>query len=324
MKNKVLKSLGPFLPFLVVFVMCSCSKERFDVLKKEDPEAVKVAEKAADELKLKAIAAPPITLFMKWKKKPVKATLKLKPDSTVKCEGGTSLQFMPNTFVDENGRVVQYPVDLEIIELLTPKDMITNQMPTVSDKRLLVTGGEINIKAFKDNQSLTVVPGGYSVIISADSVDTRMSIFYGKESKGIVNWVPSDSSGVPKDSVSQILFRQKAYQMFPRELGWINCDRFYDFQGAKTNVKFVSEFPNISYIYPFMYFDRIKSLAQVYGDISLPVPVGEHVKIVSIAATSELTIFAFIKEYIVEANQVVEIKLTKIEEEELMKLLDKF
>jgi hypothetical protein len=111
--------------------------------------------------------------------------------------------------------------------------------------------------------------------------------------------------------------------LFPRRLGWINVDKFYDYQGAKTRVKFTSFYPKIDKIAVFMVFKDINSVIQVFGAESLEVPVGQNAKIVAVAETDNKEVFSFFKDITVEDKQSIEIKLTKTTEDDFLKALDK-
>jgi hypothetical protein len=75
------------------------------------------------------------------------------------------------------------------------------------------------------------------------------------------------------------------YSIGINKLGWINCDKFYNYPGRKSNVTVDLKDSAFSYI-TYMVFDKYKSIMQGYENGNMVVfpnvPIGEPVKIVSI------------------------------------------
>jgi hypothetical protein len=250
------------------------------------------------------------------------------------AKSGTKLWIYNTDLSFSNWNTVNYPFTIEITELLTPMDMILAQKPTVSNGEFLVTGGEILVKVFKDGKELILYPFSSTlpkIQVPTKKVDSKMELFYGQVTPiNTVNWVAAtaqkDTSrrqiqypliingGNGADSVS-------AYTLFPRNIGWINCDRFYSYQGAKTTVKFTSEYPALEKIYIFMYLPDLKSVIQVYGGESLKIPVGQNVKIITVSQTQDGELYSFLQDLKVVDNQTVVIKLTKTTEQEFIDYL---
>lgn len=230
-----------------------------------------------------------------------------------------------------DGSAVSYPFDIELLELLTPKDMILHQMPTVSRGRLLTTGGQVNIRAYKDGKELKINQfNSTQIIVPANGrVDGFMELFYGEETKqDIVDWALADTTlNQPIPGRGSIYGNDGAYYLFPNRLGWINIDKFYEFTEAKTKIAFSSENPPLKNIVVFLYFPDLKSLMQVYGELSGEVPVGRTVKIIAMSISDDekeedRVYHSFFQDLVVEDKQKVEIKLTPTTKESLLKYLD--
>ena len=304
----------------LLLLIIACSKDRSILLAEPEP-----VEKT---IKDKIFVASKANTFDKWAAKPQKISIKSMNELPFKCKDGTIINFIPSDFLLSNGMSPSFPIDLEILELLTPKDMIIHQKPTVSYNRMLTTGGEIFVKAYKDGKELALNPyHRLSIKVPVKGqVDPKMGLFYGdelQESGGQVNWVASDSIRTPIDTVElnrkeypRGLFPGKSdYEIFPKRLGWINCDKFINYQVPLTTIQFSSEFPELKLISIFLYFPELKSLIKVYDGISLKVPVGSLMKVIAISTTDKGEVYAFLQDVTVENNQKVKITLGETTEQ---------
>ena len=333
MKSNVLKPFLKIVPLLLI-LLWACSKDRSIFLTPEQLKPVEPVVTLKDENFVRADAS----LLVNLQTKPTKMTITTTAQLPLIGPKGTKIWIYPNDLEKADGTRAGYPIDVELVELYTPKDMILNRMPTVSDERLLTTGGELYIKASYKGEELKVSYfSNFKIEIPAKNPDPKMSLFVGEQSftgqteTPFVNWRASkDSIRVlgKVDSLQQrpretpvLIAGKEVYQLFPTTLGWINCDKFSNFTGPKTRMKFTSSVPNIEKIYTYLYFDRIRSIMRVYGDTSGEVPVTEHVKVVCFAVTTEKEVFLFTKELNVEPDQKIEILLNKVSEAELLTYL---
>lgn len=303
-----------------VFLAFSCSKDRITPLRTETPATE--TKDSTDEIFLSSSHE----VLERFAATPTSKVINKPSDMPFIGKEGTEVYAYENTFVLPNGQFAAFPIKLEVIELFTPKEMILNQMPTVSDGRLLTTAGEINIKAYKDGQELRLNPwSSMRVVVPSTSVDNSMSLFYGTpQPDGTVNWVEAEfreGEGQDSSRFSRIIPSKENYQIFPTQIGWINCDKFYSYTGAKTKVRFTSIKPKITSIIKFLYFDNIKSVVQVYGDESLEVPVGEHVKLICIASKTNGELYSYTSEFNVQQDQVVDVKVVKTTEDNFLAYL---
>lgn len=302
----------------VVLLAIACSKDRTILLDKETiPNPI--------EQKDKFVAINSST-FDKLGTQPEKKTIKSDNDLPFVGKQGTRVWLYTRDLKLPDGSAVTYPFDIEVLELFTPKDMILHQMPTVSRGRLLTTAGEVLIKAYKDGKELSINRLNSTTINvpARGRIDGFMELFYGEENKsGVVDWVPADTSRNGQGNGGGAIFGEKEkYTIFPSRIGWINCDKFYDFTEAKTAITFTSATPALEKILIFLYFPDLQSVMQVYGGVSGQVPVGRNVKIVAYAVTEEEQYFSFFLEAAVQEKQKVEVKLTPTTKEALIKYLD--
>lgn len=304
----------------VVLLAIACSKDRTILLQTETtPTPIEQKDK---------FVALNSTTFDKLGTQPEKKTIKNDNDLPFVGKQGTRVWLYIRDLKLPDGGAVTYPFDIEVLELFTPKDMILHQMPTVSNGRLLTTAGEILIKAYKDGKELSVSRLSSTTIqVPAKSgrIDGFMGLFYGEENKsGVVNWVQSDTSRNPigNGNGGTIFGEKDMYSIFPSRIGWINCDKFYDFTEAKTAITFTSVEPTLEKMLIFLYFPDLQSVMQVYGGVSGQVPLGRNVKIVAYAVTEKEEYFSFFLDTAVQNKQKVEVKLAPTTKEALMKYLD--
>ncbi len=318
--------------FLKIFIlgifaisMYSCSKDRLipvevDAVTEEvNPFKDKVFENTRN-----------LSVLSKAASKANKYTVNSAKDLPITTAKGTKLWIYDyNLWTQQNG-LVSYPFDIEIIELYTLKDMILHRKPTTSFNSMLTTGGAIYLNVRKNGNVLRVNP--YSppnISIPAKTVDNAMFLFYeGYDKLEQFTWTeaPKDTirqGGNGIDRVPLIIGGKGAYEIFPRQFGWINCDKFASYTGEKTQVSFVSPKVGIENMAIFMLFPNISSVIQVYEGKSLSVPVGEDVKIVVVAQTKDGGVFSFFKDIKVEKQQTVEIDLKETTEKDFLATLDK-
>jgi hypothetical protein len=317
MKKIFISSLSVIALF---FIVLACSKDRSILLPKETlppVEEVKPLEKTIKDFNFDGKDAQ--AFLNKIANKSDTKTISSQSDLPFIAKNGTKIWIYSNELSFSDGSKASYPFDLEVLELLTPKDMILNQKPTVAQGRLLTTGGELFIKATKGGKDLSLsFVNNTTIEIPANNPLQGMSLFYGNaSSSGFIEWYQEKErprmQGVPQsgviatDSIGRN--KEKQYVIFPTQIGWINVDKFTNFAGAKTKIKFTSAYPALKEIQTFLFFPDLKSVMQVYGETSGEIPVGQLVKVISIAVTKDEQIFSFIKDVVIAESQVVNIEL---------------
>ncbi len=322
MKKIIISSLSITILILIVL---ACSKDRSILLPKDTQppaEEVKPVEKTIKDYTFDGKDAQ--AFLDKIANKSETKTIKSQSDLPFIAKNGTKIWIYPNDLRFSDGTKASYPFDLEVLELLTPKDMILSQKPTVAQGRLLTTGGELFIKATKNGKELSLdFFNNTSIEIPAKSTEQEMSIFYGTTtSDGFIDWYiqkerPQNPGGQSGVITREDSLRNRSYVIFPMEIGWINCDKFYNFTGTKTKMKLTSAYPELKNIQTFLFFKDIKSVMGVYGDTSGEIPVGQLVKVISVAVTKDEQIFSFIKDIVIAENQVVNIELRPTTQKEL-------
>jgi hypothetical protein len=109
--------------------------------------------------------------------------------SKVNGKKGTIIFLNPNDLLTENGQLLGKTIQVELKELTTQSDMLKANAPTVSNGRLLVSGGAYFIKLTSDNNILKLKEGKSLSVQFPKLTNKDMSLFYGeRDSLGQLNW----------------------------------------------------------------------------------------------------------------------------------------
>jgi len=169
-----------------------------------------------------------LTDFYSSNRSPVQAfTVSGISGGVVTTSHGVIIHLPANGFVTMNETPVTGNVDIAVSEIVTPAEMILNNMPTTSGGLPLESGGEFRITARKNNQALKLAPGNFLRIEIPDRSNVNMNnmqVFNGKmNSRGEVDWTANNNPGnfVVRDSM---MFAKSS--LFCDSIEWINCDKF--------------------------------------------------------------------------------------------------
>jgi hypothetical protein len=322
MKKSIYTHIG--LSFLLLLIVFSCSQDRLTPLNLEGTGTEKIVD------------FNPVlnyNVMESLNKSTEKFTINSQTDLPYTTKKGTKIWLYDYNLQSSTGQAVKYPFDIEIIELFTLKDMVLYNKPTMSNEQLLSTDGAFYIKAFQNKKELKM--GIYPRIdIPSKQTDNAMTIFYEVLAKnaGLTNdrmtWQKSDflpiDNGVQQRQAEAILFGNKnAYQIFPSQYGWINCDKFYNFLGEKTKIEFKSTYPEIKNMMIFMVIPRINSVLAVYDGVSAEIPIGETVKVVAVAKSVEGEYYTYFTDFTSASGKIIDFKLSASTEADFLAKLDK-
>lgn len=308
--------------FWSLLILNSCTRDRLVTLDKVTPALTNEMFSSGESQKtsIKLLATPA-----------VKQTVTTSLTQTIVGKKGTRVTFSRFDFSMPDGSSPKVPFDIELREMITPGDIILNGVQTVSNGRILSTGGQVYIKATKDGKDLVLNQWSQlDILIPAKKIDTQMSLFYGNENgtTGDVNWVaaPLDTArNNNRDSVivrAPMTFLDSAYAVIPTQIGWINCDKFYKYEGAKTVVKVKSTVPSIDKLVVFLYLPEISSIISISNGVSLEIPVGQRIKIVAFAEdTATQQRYFFLEEMIAVDKLEVLIEVRAATREEILNAL---
>lgn len=252
---------------------------------------------------------------------------------------GTTVRFPKGAFSSKDGQPVTGDVKIQLIEIYDQIDMLLSDRPTTSNGELLVSGGEIFISATADGQELEL-NDTTSILVSlpTDYVDKDMTLFTGSVDSNQFNWTvipnvvatqnqvnPNDTSWA-SNTEPYFYYDPSKYIFTVRNLGWINCDRFYD-APIKTDVKVAcgNQF-DVKNTRAYMVFKSINSVSELYyysgnGLFNITnTPVGENVTIVMISLTDGKE-YIGIKDVTITSGINVSMDLVEASENEITELL---
>ena len=149
--------------------------------------------------------------------------------SSITGEGGTIIDFAANSFLDPDGNIVTSEVQVNLNEYLTLSDMIKNNVQTLSNGQLLVTGGSFELLANDlNNTTLSVNPWSVSAQLPIKTditgFESGMGLFTGDrimiDGLEQVNWNLNQNTEFWLDA--------SVMNFFGINFGLSNCDMLYD------------------------------------------------------------------------------------------------
>jgi len=117
-------------------------------------------------------------------------------DTSITGKNGTKISIPKNSFVDKNGNAVKGEISFELKEALTLADMVMGNLTTLSNGKILQTGGMIYTNATANGENLLIATNkALQISVPANNKNDSMLIFEGEvnpENQSI-NWVnPKD------------------------------------------------------------------------------------------------------------------------------------
>ncbi|MBL4654061.1 MAG: hypothetical protein JKY53_14535 [Flavobacteriales bacterium] len=258
-------------------------------------------------------------------------------------EKGTHISLTNTTFTDLSGNVITEPFTLEYIEIFDRASMISTNMGTIAMKNNtlvpLVSGGEFHIQ-IPDNITFE---GSIQIRLpienttESDNYNSEMKKFKGGEfnSETIV-WKELDTDTViifmPWFGwcVESNVTRFYSLGIFPSDIGWTNCDVFYDDPRPKINILIeVPEGFDSDNTRLFILFDGEDNIAfpltyyydGVFTDFDGVLPIGADVSIIALTEIEEQLHYAIIDTQILENHQENISSFTQITPDELQAII---
>ena len=116
--------------------------------------------------------------------------IKSSNDTVIKSQSGSLLIFRKNSFVNNNGKLINGQIVIEFKELLDKTDIIFSGLTTTTNGKILESGGVIFIKALSNGQTVELSDSGkIGFAIQTDSILPGMQIFNGELQQDNIDWV---------------------------------------------------------------------------------------------------------------------------------------
>lgn len=113
----------------------------------------------------------------------------VKNPSVVKTKLGTTLYINPSDLETKNGTALGTDITVEIKELTNQQDLFRSNAQTVSNSKLLVSGGAYFINLTSEQNQLQLKKNKTLKVDFRKFTNEKMLLFYGeKDSLGILNW----------------------------------------------------------------------------------------------------------------------------------------
>lgn len=122
-------------------------------------------------------------------------TVNTERDTIIETRGGIIFALAANSFLDVHGQDVKGEIEVEVKEALTPFDVVKAGLSTVSEGRLLETGGMFYINARQDGKNLTL-PFDKNIGVNIPDLQKgkEMQLFKGQRTAtGSIDWVNPQS-----------------------------------------------------------------------------------------------------------------------------------
>jgi hypothetical protein len=237
-------------------------------------------------------------LFKELELKPEVKTINLATGGTYTFANGCTVRLGPNACSGGSGQMATGAAQLEVILIRSRGEMVQHRMETLSDGKLLESGGQLFVRVSQNNQELSLV-SNQAVTINytiPSSPNGTMQIFNGTEgNNGRVNWVLNRDSTVNNVAVRRDSFSNNfLYGLTSNRLRWINCDYFISDTAnlVKYYVQMADSFTNVN-TGVFTVFRNLNAMMALQGDsttrkFGVPngyrgVSAGSAVKLVSIS-----------------------------------------
>lgn len=176
---------------------------------------------------------------------------------------GLKCDFFPGSIVSGANVPVTGKIVIETHLLKNKGDMIRMGTPTISNDRLLVSGGAFFIRLTKDGNELKLAPEKSFYISYADQAPSSLMKIFVKDQNSPVNfnWLPTT------DTLNRVTALSQTYNIITDRLNWINCDYFYDTSGIGRTIVSAGlpeNFTNANTV-AFTVFNDLRSVVGMYG-----------------------------------------------------------
>jgi hypothetical protein len=189
---------------LTVFIFCSCGN--FVNEKNGGSAATPNPDQAAEIAKLN-------NLIIKYEQPAQKFKISATKPSKIEGKVGTVISVNPDDLVTVSGKPLGKTIDVELKELTNQQQLITANAQTVSDGKLLVSGGAYFIGMTSDGEEIKLKEGKKLSVAFPQINDESFSLFYGQRNAlGQMNWKPSDAQLKLEAAIVEIRPQMQAVQ----------------------------------------------------------------------------------------------------------------
>ena len=185
-------------------------------------------------------------MFAAFRTSPSSFSVQAGRDTVVYAPQGTRFHFYPYSFATASGDILTGgTIDLQVIEMYKPGDMISNRATTMAGGHMLLSGGQISVSAKMGG--VPVYANKYGLGYPHNTYSgTTMNLYFGgaANADSVVTWTIGDTTkngatanGTAVDTGS----RGNNYFFFDTcsSFNWANCDWFAGSDSILTTVSVV-------------------------------------------------------------------------------------
>jgi len=260
-------------------------------------------------------------------------------DTILKCKNGTTIYLMKNTlcYNDDTQLLSKDTISIYIIEYTKIGQMFINNLGTLSDNKIIETGGMLNIIAKQNNKRLKLKEGS-NIRVYFPCKKKDYLPFYSKfEQNNYFDWniISRVTTAPPRRDTSlfsgdTLKWNKNDIKMnilsFSR-LGWINCDRFLNFDDL-TEIYVKAEENMDSSTFCSVILKNYNSiipgkLIQNNAMRFSPLPNNEPVILFLISYKGDKYYMGF-KDIVVKSKEVYSVSLEEVSKEQLKAKIEEF
>ncbi|MEP7163333.1 MAG: hypothetical protein ABI741_01500 [Ferruginibacter sp.] len=132
--------------------------------------------------------------------------------TVIKADKGLKLTVDPLALEKENGEAVNDAINVSIIELTNSEDLFKSNAATVSDGKLLMSGGSYYIGMESEGEKLHIRKGYFLEVEFPKLRKEDMELFYGQRDSGNnMNWKPAGESLEPPEEPIEFTYATYRY-----------------------------------------------------------------------------------------------------------------
>ena len=211
---------------------------------------------------------------------------------------------------------VTFPYKIKLVELYEYDDIIFWQMPTPHADGALNHGGEIRVRAFKDDEELMLKPGlFYSANFSSTATESDMSVFHGTAPNDVFSHWTKASDG------SDVVVTNGKYWVNTYQMGWVSPAKNNPGSG-KTDIAFSvngSGGENIDLVLAFKNFHGVITGRNL---VIKDAPLGEVATLYCMAKDSKGKFRRYKSEITISAGMNIQLQMEEVDESTLLAELD--
>lgn len=204
-----------------------------------------------------------------------------------------------------NHQDIVYPYILKLIEVYSIKDMIFVKLPNLSNNKILQTGGELKITAFKDTNELVLKEHcGYHLLAPSTSPVSGMNVYYGFTTGTTNDWnnnVLQTDYLFTSDTVTHLVNQNNGYNIKVCKMGWISIGKLPG-NTSFSNITFTAGGTNTNLIDVFIIFNNLHSYVKVSSLTASGLPDGEPVTVFAMGKDGSGTMYYCKQNYTISNN----------------------